>query len=458
MDDSLCDPRHSHATVYDVTEYVRDHPGGEDLLIESGGRDATEDYEDVGHSEDADSILESFFIGNITDAPKVQKAKNVRVISQKTAAPAPTPKQAIGRPTKFTLVGSLLGVTLFGYVAANPSAREMAVVLSLRLADRLRRTSSPGSGQSSWIGGFAQGCAVATLVCSSAATFVASKLNKMLEIETGFLKYPPYIPSRSGKPTDPHAQRGVLEPKEYKALPLIEKETISPNVFKFVFQLPNPDDVVGIPIGQHVAIKATIDGQAITRSYTPISNNLDKGRMELLIKSYPDGKLTSQYLAQLTPGKDQVLFRGPKGAMKYSPCMCKRIGMIAGGTGITPMYQLIRAVCEHETDTTEISLIYANRTEGDILLRRELEAFAHMYPKNFKLWYMLDEAPENWTYGTGYVTPAVMAEKLPGPSDDTAIMLCGPPGMVAASKKGLVAAGFREPGAVSKPTDQIFCF
>lgn len=433
---------------------MRDHPGGEDLLVESAGRDATEDYEDVGHSEEADEILESFYIGDITDAPVVQKSKNVRIIPQKVTT-APSTKRS--GSTNFTLVGSLLGVTLFGCVAANSTARHMAVVFSLRLADRLRRTSTSGPSQSSWIGGFAQGCAVATLVCSSAAGYIATKLNQMLEIESGFLKYPPYIPSRSGKPADPHSQRGVLDPKEYKPLPLVEKELISPNVFRFVFQLPSSEDVIGIPIGQHVAIKATIDGQSITRSYTPISNNLDKGRMELLIKTYPDGKLTSQYLANLELG-DQVLFRGPKGAMKYRPGMCKRIGMIAGGTGITPMYQLIRAICEHERDTTEISLIYANRTEGDILLRAELEDFARRFPRQFKLHYMLDEAPEEWAYGTGYVTPGVMKERLPAPAEDAAIMLCGPPGMVNAAKKGLVAAGFREPGAAAKPTDQIFCF
>jgi cytochrome-b5 reductase len=132
--------------------------------------------------------------------------------------------------------------------------------------------------------------------------------------------------------------------------------------------------------------------------------------------------------------------------------------MVAGGTGITPMYQLIRAICENDTDTTEVSLIYANRSEADILLREELERFARQYPKNFKLWYLLDSAPEGWTYGTGYVDQNVLTAQLPAPSPDTKMMLCGPPGMVNATKKNLVAMGFEKPGVVSKMTDQIFCF
>lgn len=375
----------------------------------------------------------------------------MRVIQQKPPPPAPTQP----RYNKTTLASSLLGVSLVGYAVMNPKSRELATALSVRFANRMNWMSA--SGKSSWIGGFAQGCAIATLVCSSLAGYMATKLNKMLEIDSGPMKYPSYIPSRASKRADPHLKKGFLDPKEYKSLPLVEKERLSPNVYRFVFQLPNQDDVIGIPIGQHVAIKATIEGQPISRSYTPVSNNLDKGRMELLIKCYPDGKLTSQYLEKLETG-DEVMFRGPKGAMKYHNGMRKKIGMIAGGTGITPMYQLIRAICEHDMDTTEISLIYANRTEEDILLRNELESFARKYPRNFKLWYMLDAPPEGWAYGSGFVTPAVMAERLPGPSEDTAIMLCGPPGMITASKKGLISAGFREPSATSKPTDQIFCF
>lgn len=57
---------------------------------------------------------------------------------------------------------------------------------------------------------------------------------------------------------DPHLVKGFLEPKEFKGLPLTKKEQLSPNVYRFVFQLPNPKDVIGLPIGQHVAIKAKI--------------------------------------------------------------------------------------------------------------------------------------------------------------------------------------------------------
>lgn len=144
--------------------------------------------------------------------------------------------------------------------------------------------------------------------------------------------------------------------------------------------------------------------------------------------------------------------------MKYRPGLCKKIGMVAGGTGITPMYQVIRAICEDERDTTEVSLIYANRTEEDILLREELDTFARRYPKNFRVYYMLDKPPVGWTGGSGFVTQDLMAERLPQPNLDSKVFLCGPPGMVNAAKKALVNLGFKQPGASAKASDEIFAF
>lgn len=50
------------------------------------------------------------------------------------------------------------------------------------------------------------------------------------------------------------------------------------------FSLPKPDDVLGLPIGQHVQIKADINGKIVTRSYTPTSSDDDKGHFDLVVK------------------------------------------------------------------------------------------------------------------------------------------------------------------------------
>ncbi|NWU90748.1 CYB5B protein, partial [Upupa epops] len=54
-----------HGRVYDVTRFLAEHPGGEEVLLEQAGRDATESFEDVGHSTDAREMLKQYYIGEI---------------------------------------------------------------------------------------------------------------------------------------------------------------------------------------------------------------------------------------------------------------------------------------------------------------------------------------------------------------------------------------------------------
>jgi cytochrome-b5 reductase len=438
-------------SVYNVTDYVRDHPGGVDVLLDLAGKDATEGYEDVGHSEDADEILRSYLIGVAANSNKARKAKAVKLVQQ--SSPLPTNTRT------WPASSTALKVTLASVAVAAPAYfASQSGIFSQIPVDKSPSLAlvggAPGSPQSSFLKGFA----IATLLSSIAFAVVGRELAKFTHVEEGFGRYPPY---RKARPrvarANPHFARGFLDAKEYKPLKVSKITKLSPNVFKYTFALPAPRDVIGLPIGQHVAIKAMIDGKAVTRSYTPTSNNIDTGVLELVIKIYPDGELTGKYFTNLKVG-DEVLFRGPKGAMRYTTGHCKHIGMIAGGTGITPMYALIRSICEDPRDTTSISLVYANRTEDDILLRSELETFARRYPKNFKVWFMLDSPPVGWTGGSGFVTRDVMKERLPSVGPDTKIMLCGPPGMIGAAKKGLVDLGFKEPRAAGKMTDEIFCF
>lgn len=122
------------------------------------------------------------------------------------------------------------------------------------------------------------------------------------------------------------------------------------------------------------------------------------------------------------------------------------------------MYQLIRAICEDDKDRTTVSLIYANRSEADILLRKQLDNFASANLEKFKVYYVLDKPPSGWSGGSGFVNKTMIQERMHAADSDTKMMICGPPGLVRAIMKTLIELGFEAPGAVSKLTDQIFCF
>ncbi|XP_038602474.1 cytochrome b5 [Tachyglossus aculeatus] len=64
-----------HYKVYDITKFLEEHPGGEEVLREQAGGDATENFEDVGHSTDARELSKTFIIGELhpDDRWKVKK-------------------------------------------------------------------------------------------------------------------------------------------------------------------------------------------------------------------------------------------------------------------------------------------------------------------------------------------------------------------------------------------------
>ncbi|KAI4307057.1 hypothetical protein L6164_030287 [Bauhinia variegata] len=59
--------------VYDVTPFMDDHPGGDEVLLSATGKDATNDFEDVGHSDSAREMMEKYFIGEIDPSTVPQK-------------------------------------------------------------------------------------------------------------------------------------------------------------------------------------------------------------------------------------------------------------------------------------------------------------------------------------------------------------------------------------------------
>uniref|UniRef100_A0A0A9WVI7 Cytochrome b5 n=2 Tax=Lygus hesperus TaxID=30085 RepID=A0A0A9WVI7_LYGHE len=61
-----------HNSVYNVTEFLNEHPGGEEVLLEQAGRDASEAFEDVGHSSDAREMMEKYKIGELAEEDRVK--------------------------------------------------------------------------------------------------------------------------------------------------------------------------------------------------------------------------------------------------------------------------------------------------------------------------------------------------------------------------------------------------
>lgn len=234
-----------------------------------------------------------------------------------------------------------------------------------------------------------------------------------------------------------------LNPKAWTPLTLTKITPLSANSAVYRFAFEDPEATSGMTVASMLMTKAAIGSEKadgtranVIRPYTPISRPDEKGYLELAVKSYPDGKM-SKHIASLRVG-DKLDFKGPVVKLPYKPNNHSHIGMVAGGTGIAPMLQVLDEVLDNPADKTQVSLIFANVSEHDILLKRQLDAREALYPDRVSIYYVVDKAPVRavgepaWQGGVGYVTAAMLRSKLPPPSDLSMVYVCGPPPMYKA--------------------------
>jgi len=252
----------------------------------------------------------------------------------------------------------------------------------------------------------------------------------------------------------------ALDPNQYIPFKLVKKEVISHDSALFVFALQTPETRLGLPIGQHISLRfSDKDGRSHQRSYTPTTGDETVGTVSFVIKVYranihpkfPRGGMLSQHIDSLKIG-DTIDMKGPKGHLEYlnsgkftvqkSPRKpiekrsAAHFGMIAGGTGITPMLQVLHAIFRDAKDSsTTASLLYANQTEEDILVRDELEALEKQFPARFQLHYTVDRPKEDgsWKGSTGFVSKDMIENHVVSKGvskGSTQVFMCGPPGML----------------------------
>ena len=234
---------------------------------------------------------------------------------------------------------------------------------------------------------------------------------------------------------------------------------------RFFFKLPAGIESSGLTLTSAVMLKfVSQDGSEVMRPYTPVNDISDNNEMELLIKHYPEGKMTT-HLFGLKPD-DTVSFKGPLKKWNWQQNSFDTIVLLGGGTGITPLYQLIYHLTKNPDERTKIKLFYGNKTSKDILLRAELDALREKYPERLQIVYFLDKAnddPTLYDAQTGYITKSFLEENMPKPNENVHVFVCGPPPFmnslsgpkISPADQGELTGILREMG-YSK--DQVFKF
>jgi len=135
----------------------------------------------------------------------------------------------------------------------------------------------------------------------------------------------------------------------------------------FRFGLP-ADPTLDLLPGDHLSVQATINGKSVKCPYTPSFLPGAAGFFDLTVKRYESGIILNCLHEQRVG--DTVPMSGPYQGGHWFDGMAKKVGFVAGGTGITPMISIIRWILTKRLDA-ELFLVFANKTEADIIFRDE---------------------------------------------------------------------------------------
>lgn len=257
--------------------------------------------------------------------------------------------------------------------------------------------------------------------------------------------------------TSSEPREHFLQPKVWSMAILCGKKIVSWDTRIFTFKLEFEGQKLGLPVGQHLMVRLQDPAtrETIIRSYTPISEINDKGFMEMLVKVYfatngSSGGKMSLAMDSLPIGHF-IEMKGPIGKFEYlGRGLCSISGkqrtvksfvMICGGSGITPIYQVFRAVMRDAEDETKCTILDGNRLFEDILCKNELEELSVGNDRKCKILHTLTKAPESWTGLRGRITGRLVAEHCTR-DKDSLVLICGPEAMEKAMHVALLEQGW----------------
>ena len=256
-----------------------------------------------------------------------------------------------------------------------------------------------------------------------------------------------------------------LDPRQWAKAVLSEVNSVSWDTKVFVFKLDHEAQEVGLPVGQHLMlrVKDPDTDELIIRAYTPLSDNTLKGRLKLLVKLYlptpkvPGGRMTTA-LDKVAIGS-ALEFKGPVGKFKYIGQGVASIAgekrpvssfvMICGGSGITPIFQVFRAIVLDANDTTPCTVLDGNRNEDDILCRREIDDLYLVAQRKTpegggcKVMHTLTNPPLGWTGLCGRISEDLLQQEA-APAENRLALICGPPAMEKSVRDILERMGWKK--------------
>lgn len=203
----------------------------------------------------------------------------------------------------------------------------------------------------------------------------------------------------------------------------IIKESVTAKTFRLVSKtgyLPP------FQAGQYINVYGEVQGVRTSRPYSISSSPRQRAHYDITVARIENGFFSDFLLDRVKRG-DSLQSSGPSGNFYYNPLFhSKKSVFIAGGSGITPFMSMIREICDAGLDR-RVTLLYGNRTTGNILFHEELDALAYRYP-NFRYIPVVADPPMGYKGKRGLIDAACISSCVPDFADCT-YYICGPEGL-----------------------------
>ena len=195
--------------------------------------------------------------------------------------------------------------------------------------------------------------------------------------------------------------------------------------------------------GQYITLETTIEGDKVRRSYSLCSAPYEQ-EWRVAIKKVPGGKFSTFANSGLQVG-DTVAALAPMGnfTLNTSADQSKHYVFFAAGSGITPIYSLIKAIL-HDEPKSKITLFYGNKNSSNIIFKEGIEALKNKHIGKLAIHYFLSREKMDVDLFQGRLDGKKcheLIQHIPGIVQGDSYFICGPFEMIQAVKQTLEGAG-----------------
>ncbi len=195
--------------------------------------------------------------------------------------------------------------------------------------------------------------------------------------------------------------------------------------------------------GQHITVKATIEGGEVRRNYSLCSSPMEN-KWQVAVKKI-NGGLFSTFVNETLKKGDFIDVIAPHGTFytETNSAKAKNYIVFAAGSGITPLLSIIKTHLATEPNCT-FKLFYLNRSVKSIIFKEEIEQLKNTYFDRFEIFHFLTKEHRSIELLNGRFTKEklqVLTSKIIDIPSVDECFICGPEAMIFLIRDELTAAG-----------------